>query len=172
MAGSRRSGGGSQRPLADFRRESTDDTAAVLRGIHASERSIPHWYQVPQPISQGSPQGPPALGIIQITNVPEVTEVEGNILWVLRDKDHFPAQSVGNARLIEHVWISAGAVTDHHLGPINQRDNVLWRWRSPASSSGGCCRDGRRRSRGSSARKRRPAVPDRESRHKPWRCRG
>src|ERR1700722_3612628 len=54
-----------------------------------------------------------------------MTQIKWNIALVLRNQDDFPTQRMGNACLIENVWIPASAIANDNAGAINKRNNIL-----------------------------------------------
>ena len=53
-------------------------------------------------------------------------KVKWHIMPRLRDWNDMFAESMGDASLIEHVWISPREIADNNVGPVNQRKNVLY----------------------------------------------
>ena len=46
------------------------------------------------------------LGVIQIPDIAQVPQVEWDVVFVLSDQNNFTAECVGDARLVEDVWVS------------------------------------------------------------------
>jgi len=46
-------------------------------------------------------------------------KIKWNVCFGLRNQDNFATKRVGNADLVEHIWISASAIANDDTGPIN-----------------------------------------------------
>lgn len=54
-----------------------------------------------------------------------MTQIKRNIVLILSDENDLASKGMSNARFVEHIWVTACAVTDHDPRSIDQRDDVL-----------------------------------------------
>lgn len=55
----------------------------------------------------------------------KVSQIERNIVLALCNKNHLTPKRVRNTRLIEHVWVSAGAVAYDDARTVDEGNHVL-----------------------------------------------